>query len=270
MRKIYPSVLSCHKHARNVLRGRFNLRLLTFTLTGLCFFAFCGICAAVYALFSALRLGGTPFVYGICVASALLVSGFFIAPLWEGCESFFCFLTRYEKTRTERIFCFFTSRKRYFWALGRYVRRVLRTVIFYFLFLLVCRMGGELSSYLLRSGADVRGSLVLASTLLFLGLLVLLAYRFSVRVCLVGAVGFSAPTLSLRQAAKVSALSLKHRYGKVLILHFTFLPMFIFSILFFGIPFLFVLSHYFAAKAKLSLDLLAVENGMVEKGTHIK
>jgi Ca2+/Na+ antiporter len=147
--------------------------------------------------------------------------------------------------------------------LWQYTRRVARIAIFFLLFLAICLVGEKLSAYLLKSGDVARGSLVLGGTFLFVLLLLGLAYLVSLRTFLASAVRFGRPTLSFRKANMISACAMHHRYGTVIKLHLCFLPMFIFSILLFGLPFFFVFPQYLATKSALSLGILSkkIEDG---------
>ncbi|MBO7171071.1 MAG: hypothetical protein J6W28_07845, partial [Clostridia bacterium] len=104
-----------------------------------------------------------------------------------------------------------------------------------------------------------RATLVLGGTVLFLLLLSGMGLRFSYRSYLMGAARFSVPTLSYRALGGVSSAGMRHRYGKAVLLDLSFLPLFVFGLLLLGIPLVFLIPRYFAARAEMCFSLLALE-----------
>ena len=201
-----------------------------------------------------------PLYYLLFAAVALLFGGLLFAPFSEGCAAFFYCLVRYGRRNFAEFFAFFLVGKRFRYALARYLCRLSRTLFFLAVFFSIAILGNGVGGYLAETGALARGALVLGGTLCFLLLLLVLYVRFSYRTYLMGAARFSVPALSFRSVGTVSSVGMRHRYGKVLCLDLSFLPLFIFSFLLLGIPLIFVIPHYLAAKAEMCFGLLSLEN----------
>ena len=259
MRKQFPSVLTCHRKAKEALRGRSGVRFSVASLSFLCFFAFCGICAACGTVMYTVELHTQALWYCAFALVALLLIGLLLAPLWEGCLSFFCRLVRYGRVGAAELLAFFVDKRRYRYALLRYFGRLLRNLAFGLAFLVIAGLGYSVAAYLTEMGSLARGALVAGGTLLFLVLLVILSVRASYRTYLMEVARFSVPTLSYRAVSSVSAIGMRYRYGRVLLLDLSFLPLFIVGFVFAGIPLFFIFPHYLAARTEMALALLSME-----------
>ena len=202
---------------------------------------------------------GSVLGYVLCATAAILFLGVLWAPLLEGCASFFCRLVRHGRVGAAELLSFYVDKKRYGYALARYFCRMLRILFFFGAFFAFARLGKGVATYLTAMGAVARGALVLGGTLFFLAVLLILFVRFSYRTYLMEAARFCVPCLSFRAAGAISASGMRHRYGRVLLLDLSFLPLFVFSFLLLGFPLLFVLPHYLAARAEMAFALLSAE-----------
>lgn len=259
MRKRFPSVIACHKKAREALRGKSGVRLLSVALLFLCFFAFCGIAAAGLAVMHAFFPQGGSAFYLLVACVTLLLVGILWAPVWEGLLSLFCRLVRHGHVGAAELLSFCVDKKRYRYSFLRYLGRLLRATLFWGAAISVARLGYAVAAYLAEAGAVARAALVLGGTVCFLALLLLLALRFSYRTYLMEAARFAVPTLSFRSVGVISAGAMRHKYGRVLLLDVSFLPMFIFSFLLLGIPLFYVFPHYVAARTEMAFAILSLE-----------
>ena len=259
MRKSRHSVCSCHRTANELLRGRKGICLSVFVLLTLCAFAFLGMFLLCVLILQALGLENASLACTLLVLGGILLPCLFLAPLWEGVFAFFLRLSRTQTPRFSEIFSFYCSFKRYRYALLRFVCRLLRRLFFLFAFLLVAGLGKAVGEYLVFTGDLTRASLVFGGTLFFLLLLLIMGVRFAYRPYLMGAAFFSVPSFSHRSARSVSAAGMRHMYGKVILLDLSFAPILLFSLLFLGIPLVFFLPRYLAARAEMCFALLSLE-----------
>ncbi len=259
MRKRFPSVIACHKKAREALRGKNGVRLMSVALLLLCFFAVCGLTVAGLAVMHVFFPKGGPAVYLLFACAMLLLIGILWAPVWEGLLSLFCRLVRHGHVGAAELLSFCVDKKRYRYSFLRYLGRLLRSALFLATAIIVARLGHVVAAYLVEADAIARAALVLGGTVCFLVLLLLLAVRFSYRTYLMEAARFAVPALSFRSVGVISAGGMRHKYGRVLLLDISFLPMFIFSFLLLGFPLFYVFPHYVAARAEMAFAILSVE-----------
>lgn len=259
MRKSRPSVLACHRTAKALLRGRKGVCFSVFALLVLCALAFLGVLFVCAVALCAFYRFDQPTLYlGIALAG-LLPLWLIFAPLWEGLLAFFYRLSRGGVPRLADVFSFFCDGKRYRYALLRFVCRLARVLFFLATFFLVAVLGQGVAAYLVSKGDLNRASLVVGGTLFFLFLLLVMGVRFAYRPYLMGAAFFSVPSLSHRSVGAVSATAMRHRYGKVILLDASFFPLFVFSFLLLGIPLIFLIPRFLAARAEMCFSLLALE-----------
>ena len=225
----------------------------------LCVFAFLGMFSVCAVCLRLLGFPNRPTAYLVLALTGVVLPCLFLAPLWEGVYAFFYRLSRTRTPKLSEFFSFYSGAKRYRYALWRFVCRQTRRLFFLFAFLSVAWLGKTVAEYLVYTGDMMRAAWVSGGTLFFLFLLLVMGIRFAYRPYLMGAALFSVPSFSHRSAGAVSAVGMRHRYGKVILLDLSFLPLFLFGILLLGIPLVFLIPRYFAARAEMCFALLSLE-----------
>ena len=254
------SVLACHKSAGVALRGRKGICLSVFALFLLCLFSVCGVFSVCEGALRLLGWRKEPTFYLLFLLVGLLPCALFLAPLGEGIAVFFYRLSRSHHPKPSDMLSFFYDGKRYRYALLRFAGRLFRVSLFGSVFFAVACLGKRVAEYFILTGAEARAALVLGGTILFLLLLLGMGIRFSYRSYLMGAARFSVPTLSYRALRGISSVGMKHRYGKVILLDLSFLPLLVLSLFLLGIPLVFLIPRYLAARAEMCFSLLSIES----------
>ncbi len=258
MKKGNVSVFSAHKRARGSLRGS-HMAVVLFALSLLSFFAFCGAAAFLEGVFAVLAKS-TPMKahvgYLLALSCSLLFVLFLIAPLWRGMHALSLGFLLYGQMDYGALFCFFSAKKRYLFAVRASFSALLRLIIFLASLFLTLRFGRALASDLFTLGDTARAVLVLSLTVLFCVLLAFSHLYISLQGYLLDAVAVSAPLLRYRQMKAVSKCAMRGRYGVVLRHRLCFFLYAILSLICLGIPLVFVLPYRFVAKDALALKLL--------------
>lgn len=258
MKKGNISVFSAHKKARASLKGT-HMAAALFSLEVVSFFAFLGVSAFFEGIFASL-VKNTPMKTGIgylfALLSSLLFLFFLIAPLWRGMHALSLEHLLHGKIKYSVLFCFFSSKRRYFYAVRASFAAFLRLfVLLSSLFFTLC-VGRRLANDLFQLGDKVRATMILSLTCVFCILLLLVYFFISLQRYLMDAVAISAPLLRYSQIKAVSKCAMRGRTDVVLRHRLCFLPYTLLSLILLGIPLVFVLPYRLVARDALALKLL--------------
>ena len=252
------SVFSVHKKARVCFR-KTGFAFILFSVAFVSFFALLGAAAFFEGFFSSIvRYTSMRLTMGYFLAAActVFVFLFIVSPLWRGVYAIILGYLLYARSDLSAVFCFFTTRKRYLYAVCAAFSSFLRIFLLGLSLFFVLRIGRLLASDLLLIGEGVRATLVLSASVLFSFLLLAFFWVLSAGAYLTDAAFLSAPLLSYRQARAVSKCASRGHLRTILKHQLFLLPYILFSILCFGIPFVFVLPYSFMTKGVLGVTLL--------------
>ena len=258
MSKENVSVFKAHKRARLLVRKK-GIAFPIFSLLLVLFFAFCGVASVISGILFAVSAHtalGNGVAYAIAALLSLLLFWLLFSPLGQGARAFALGCVFYERIDYSTIFSFYTSKKRYMYALRVSLSSAFRILTFFALLFAVMRIGRSLAEELILGGDNARAVLLLSLTVLFSLLTLLMLWVFSVNRYAMDAALLSAPLLSYRQIKAVSRCAVRGHLGAILRHQIIFSFYILLSIPCLGVPLLFVLPYKLMARGTLSAAFL--------------
>jgi len=223
-------------------------------------FSVCGVAALMRAFFFAptdyIPAYSETFAYVLACVATLLLILFLIYPFYCGMDMLVMGYVLHKKIEWGSLFSFYTAANRYRYALRIGAERLLRFFFCGVTLWVVMRLGRSVASSLLASGDLSRAAFVLCGTFLFIGITLWAFWSLSATDFLMSASIASAPSLSYRQIKVLAKRAGRCWRRKVFWHQAMLLPLFIASVLLFGIPLIFVIPYAKMSKCVLSRALL--------------
>ncbi len=246
-------VRSCKSEAQRALK-KSHLYFPMLLITVLSFLSFCGIFAISFAIEG--MLFPDRHVQPVSILLSLAFSLLCLTPLLRGVKMLPLHGTLFTRNERSLLFYCFTHRHRYVYAVRKAVGVLFRVSLCLFTVLSIVFGGEMLAKHLLYRDRGKEALLMLA---LGAGVLLLLLFLFSLwqdSSFLLDAVHLSAPLLSYRQARALSLRAMRRGRAVLWRLRLSFLPLWMLSLLFFGLPLFFVFPYYWGARAHLAVSLI--------------
>ena len=255
--KAAASVLRPLYREKSVMRALFfAVMLFSFSLLGLAVLLFC-IAQAPFLL----AFGVSPFSLFGAALGALCLALYLLSPFWEGILAFCNRAVLDKGADFSLLFSFCIEKRLTRFALLRGGGRVLR-LLFWALFSLFVSYLGLFAAWEMQKARI----LILVITAVLLLFLLLFFLHMEKDMLLWNAVltralkdekeGNSAPIPSYSVICYASARCVRRYTRSALLLFLRYLPLFIVSVLFLGIPFLFFLPRYLLTRAALMTTVL--------------
>ncbi|MBP3437497.1 MAG: hypothetical protein J6K61_06310 [Clostridia bacterium] len=266
MKKTRFSLKQTTKNNQGLLRRKDIKRTLIFALP-LFAFALCGLYAVVQSGLAALVSFIPPLKNEeiASFATSAISFGFsllFLSPFWEGIVSFCQTAVLTDEADFSSLFAFFVNKRLFRFAIRRGFGRVFRLALFSGFSVFVAYLGIWASSV----SSAPRGALILSLSAAFLLFLLFFFLHLGKDYFLWNhllskerkeTAGEISPALCKYSAlCRASANQMRSHYGKVLGLTLRFMPLFILSLVFLGIPLIFVLPRFMLLRASLASCIL--------------
>ena len=231
----------------------FLIFLLSLSVLGIAYAAEGAATAIISRFFPTLSQGMT---YAVPLCVTLLCIWFLLAPLWRGVCALLLHRFLFGETDFGLVFYFFSHRKRYAFSLRKSLRAFVRLTLLFLLTAVGAGLGTAVGNWLLLSGQPAVALLVGMLSLAFIILLCLVFSMWGADSFLMDAAFLSSPLLSYRQLQALSARKMKRGRRALYRLNFSFLPLWILSVVLLGVPLVFFIPYYITARSRLAAVLI--------------
>jgi len=160
------------------------------------------------------------------------------------------------RSESSLLFYCYSHKRRYLFAVRRSMRNLCSCFLCIFALSLLSLLGQSVGKHLLNAGRSAATLVILAFTAFFLLLVLFLFFSSRDDAFLWDAAFLSAPLLSLRQSYLISVRRMRSARAALRRLRYSFLPLWLLSILLLGIPLIVVFPYYLGTKTHLAAMLI--------------